>query len=85
MKNNKKFCISCGKQLLPIPPNLTGYKKNTGAPVYALWLYCQNDKCESVVHGVPQKELVSDHATKEQAEKWCPIVEKKKGFFSWLS
>ena len=75
----KIFCTDCGKELLPIPPNLTGYKKNTGAPVYALWLYCQNGICKSVIHGAPQKELVSDSATQEQAEKWCPIVEKKAG------
>ena len=75
----KIFCTDCGKELLPIPPNLVRYHKSTGAPIFALWLYCQNDKCKGVIHGVPQKELVSDHATKEQAEKWCPVVEKKKG------
>jgi hypothetical protein len=53
--------------------NRTGFSPETGKALFALWLYCKNNGCSKVAHGVPESKLIKSGASEEDASRWASL------------
>lgn len=65
----KIYCEKCGSKLKP-DANQTRFSAYTGKPLFALWLYCMNKDCVSVIYGARVSELVKSDVEEEEAALW---------------